>query len=192
MADAPATTRTRTRRASSAKADTTAAENDTAAAQAAEKAAEDAAKKEARDKEAAEKKAEREAEAAAKKEQKEKEKAEAKAAKEAERASERQALIDSGDLIEVEDDDSNVTTFVTSEPKKDAVAQRALEVIEVLKADGREIPVAGKELADRFGGGTVQWVAFFGMLRVLGLVKVYRFRTGERGGSGLSYLWIGD
>lgn len=193
MATTP--TRTRTRRAPSAKTEQTEAEKTAAAAKAAE-SAEDAARKEAekesKEKERAEAKAKREQEAAEKKAEKEKERAEAKAAKEAERVAERQALLDSGELIETEDDDGTVTTYVYSEPKKDAVAQRAADVIEDLKRDGREIPVSGKDLAEKYGGGTVQWVAFFGMLRILGLVKPYRFRTGERGGSGLSYLWIGD
>lgn len=113
------------------------------------------------------------------------EKAEAK-------AQARQELIDSGDLIEITDNGEVSIEYNATEPKKDQVAQRAHEVIEELKERGREVPVSGKELADKYGGGTVQWVAFFGMLRVLGLVKAYRFKTGERGKSGMSYLWIGD
>jgi septal ring factor EnvC (AmiA/AmiB activator) len=169
-------TRTRTRSQASPKADEQKAEKDAAAAKAAEKEQDKAKKAE---------------EAKAKKEQAEKERAEKKAAKEAERAAERQKLIDAGELIE-HSENGNVTEYTVSEPKKDLVAQRAAQVIEELKADGREVPISGKYFADKYGGGTVQWVAFFGMLRVLGLVTPYRFKTGNRGESGLSYRWIGD
>lgn len=179
-------TRTRTRKAPSQKEEQTNTEQEAAKARAAEVEAEKAAKEAKR----AEEKAAREAEKTAEKEAKDKAKAEEKAAKEKERADARQALIDAGQLIETEDD-GVTTTYTVSEPKKDAVAQRAAEVIQRLKDEGTEVPVHGKDLADEFGGGTVQWVAFFGMLRILGLVRVYRFKTGERGGSGLSYLWIG-
>lgn len=171
-----AETKTRTRKASGTPSTATAAGR--------RKAAEgDAAKAEK------EKKASKAAEAKkAAAEAREKAKAEKNQA--AEKA--RQEALQSGDLIEVSDNGEVSIEFNVTEPKKDQVAQRAHEVIEELKERGREVPVSGKELADKYGGGTVQWVAFFGMLRVLGLVRAYRFKTGERGKSGMAYLWIGD
>ena len=183
-------TRTRTRQAPSTKQTESDESAETAAAQKAAKEAEAKAAKEAKEAEKAAAKAAADAKKAEEKAAKEAEKEAARKAKEEEAAKERQALIDSGDLIEVEND-GVTTTYTTAVAKKDAVAQRAADVIQVLKDRGTEVPVSGKELADQFGGGTVQWVSFFGMLRILGLVKVYRFRSGERGGSGLSYLWVG-
>lgn len=206
MADAP---KTRTRRTSSAKTETVNAETTekqareaAAEAEKAEKEAKVAAEKaekqakiDAEKKEREEKRAAEKAEREAKKEAEKQEKAEARAKEKAEKLAEKQAEIDAaieaGTLITAEVDGKD-TTFTVVEPKKDKVAQRALEVINELKEDGREVPIAGKYFADKHGGGTVQWVAFFGMLRVLGMVQVYRFSTGERGESGLAYRWIAD
>lgn len=209
---------TRQRRTASAKSEQTEAEATEAAARKAEadakKAEKDAereaakAKREAERMEREEKRAAEKAERDEKKEQekaaKEKERNEAKLAKEQEKAAKFQEQIDSGDLI-FSDFDRNITeaaevtsngdwegyTYTVAEPKKEEVAQRALSVITDLQEKATEVPFPGKELAEEYGGGTVQWVAFFGMLRVLGLVKAYRFKTGERGQSGLAYLWIG-
>lgn len=180
-----------------------------AKARADEKAARD---KEAKDKREAERKerqerqererAEREAKRKAEKEAKEKEKEEAKAAKEEAKVKERQDKIDRGEIIFATHDgdvvpaseangDFNGVTYVLTEPKKEEVANRARSVIKDLIEGATEVPMPGKELADEYGGGTVQWVAFYGMLRVLGYIRPYRFRTGERGESGLAYLWIG-
>lgn len=188
-----ATTRTRTRQSTSTKATETAAATDDTAARAAAKAAEQAEKDAAKAAEKSQKDAER-AEAAASafakkaadKAEREAEKEAAKAEKEQIKIAERQELLDSGDLI-IDGD----TEYVATEPKKETVALRAKSVIEDLMLDGTEIPVSGKDLADKYGGGTVQWVAFFGMLRVMGLIRNYRSRTGERGGSSGCYLWIG-
>lgn len=206
MADAP---KTRTRRTSSAKTDQVNAETtDKQAREAAaaaekaakaEKAASEKAEREAKTAaEKAEREAKREAEKAERDAKREQEKAEKQAAREAEKAAkdaakqaELDAAIEAGTLITAETEDGKTITFTVVEPKKDTVAQRALEVINELKAEATEVPMPGKYFADKHGGGTVQWVAFFGMLRVQGLVQVYRFSTGERGESGLAYRWVG-
>lgn len=206
MADAP---KTRTRRTSGTKTETVNTEQAEKAAREAAAAAEKAQKDEAKAAEKAEReaktaaeKAEREAKRAAekaerdaKREQEKAEKAEARAKEKAEKEAAKQAEIDAareaGTLITATVDGKD-TTFTVSTPKKSEVADRALEVINELKEDGREVPIPGKYFADKHGGGTVQWVAFFGMLRVLGLVEVYRFSTGERGESGLAYRWIAE
>lgn len=170
----------------------------------AEKDAEAKSKREAEKKERDEKREaerkEREEKRAAEKEQKEKEREEAKAAKEREKAEERQRQIDDGEiifanfqneLVSAEDatGDFDGLTFSKTEPKKEQVAGRARDVILDLIEGATEVPMSGKELADKYGGGTVQWVSFFGMLRVLGHVQPYRFK-GD-GQSGLAYLWVG-
>ena len=167
-------TRTRKSTASPKAQEVDEAKNE-AAARKAEKAEAREAAKAAKAEEAAKAKAEKEAAKAEAAERKAKEQEEARA-----------ELIESGALIVDGDTEYNLIT----EFKKETVAQRAQEVIETLK--GSDVPVSGKKLAEDFGGGTVQWVAFFGILRVLGLVKVYRSSTGVRGGSGLAYLWTGE
>lgn len=157
-------------------------QNEAKAAKVAEAEQEKAAKADER----AKAKAEADATKAAEKAEKEAEKVAAKEAKVSEAAAERQELIDSGAIIE--NNDELFTEVV--EFKKDLVASRAHDVIEILKAS--DTPVRGSALAEQFGGGTVQWVAFFGMLRSLELIKVYRASTGVRGGGGLAYMWIGD
>lgn len=147
-------------------------------------------------------KAEREAKRAADKEAKEKEREAEKLAKEQEKIQKRQDQIDSGqiifathegDLVDAADANGEFdgVTYVLTEPKKETVANRARQVIQDLIEEGQVVPVSGKDLAERYEGGTVQWVAFFGMLRVLGYVQPYRFKTGNRGESGLAYKWIG-
>lgn len=131
---------------------------------------------------AAEKAAEKEAAKAEREAAKEK----ARLEKEAQAAKEYQDAIDSGDLIVVGDVEYRK---IDRSAGRDKLGERAGEVIEILKAS--KTPVSGKALADRFGGGTVQWVAYFAILRQLGLVEVYRSRTGERGQSTQCYLWIG-
>lgn len=147
-------------------------------------------------------KAEREEKRKAEKEAKEREREEAKAAKEQAKVQERQDKIDRGEIIFADDEGNLVEagevdsewqgyTYALAEPKKEEVAQRARLVIQDLVDKAQEVPLPGKDLANEYGGGTVQWVSFFGMLRVLGMVKPYRFRTGMRGESGLAYLWVG-
>lgn len=156
-----------------------------------EKAEQEIADKKAREEAKAEKKAERESKKAEQEAEKVKAREEKQAAKEAERVAERQKLVDAGDLIEIPKGDHTVE-YVRSTPKKETVADRAKAVIEELKEQGRETPVHGKYLADKYGGGTVQWVTLFGTLRVLGLVESYQYKTGTRGESGRAYRWIGD
>lgn len=141
--------------------------------------------------EAAEKQAAKEAKNAdrkAKKEAAEKEKAEKKQAKAHAALEARKALVESGDLIE---NDGTEFHRVTRD-ESPTVETRATEVIAKLKSDGRTLPIAGKALQDEFDGGWPQYLSFFAMLKSLGLVREYRSRTGERGGSGVAYLWIGD
>jgi hypothetical protein len=130
----------------------------------------------------AEKAAEKKAEA----EKKAKEREEAKAAKEREAGEARQALIDSGALIV---DGSTEYHAITREEDL-TVETRAASIVNTLKAS--KTPVAGKDLQDENGGGWPQYLSFFAMLKSLGLVREYRSRTGERGGSGVAYLWIGE
>lgn len=131
--------------------------------------------KAAAEKKAAEK-AEREAASKAKRE-----------AKEQERAAARKELVDSGNLIV--DGDTEFHKIERDEKKNLEI--RAAGIIETLKTKGTKVPVSSKSLQDEFGGGVVQYVAIFGVLKELGLVEAYRSRTGERGGSGVAYLWVG-
>lgn len=166
----------------SKKAQQQAKEQETAAAKAAEAKAEKEAaekhKREAREAKQAEKKAEAE--------QKAKERQAAKEAKEKEAEEARAALIDSGALIV---DGSTEYHAVTREDDL-TVETRAASIVEALKAS--DTPVSGKSLQDDNGGGWPQYLSFFAMLKSLGLVREYRSRTGERGGSGVAYLWIGS
>lgn len=132
----------------------------------AEKKAEEKAKKQA------EEKAAREAEREAKK--KEKEEAKAK---------ERQDLIDSGALI----CDGDYEFHKVEKDEQGTVEERAEAVLEALKSS--KIPVVGRELMEKHGGGWPQFLSFFALLKVQGQVIEYRRRGGERGTSGVAYLW---
>lgn len=135
----------------------------------AEKKADEKAKKQA------EEKAQREQEREAK-----------KAAKEEAKVKERKELIDSGKLIE----DGDFEFHLVEREDLQTVEERAQEVIKRLKAS--KVPVVGRELMDELGGGWPQFLSFFSLLKVTGQVKEYRRRGGERGTSGVAYLWIGD
>lgn len=142
-----------------------------------------AAEAKAKAEEKAKAKAAKEAEKAAKA----KEREEAKAAKQKEKEEARKALIDSGALI-VDGDTEYVEVDKSDKPAK--VDNRTAQVIEKLKA-AKGKPVMGKDLHDELGGSWALMIPIFSTLKALGLVKEYRRRTGERGGSGLAYTWIG-
>lgn len=121
--------------------------------------------------------AKREADAKAKAAEKEaarQEKADAKAKARAD-------LIASGDLIE----DGDAEYHVVTERKIGKLERDAAEALEALKAS--DVPLLKQELV----GASVTATGMFAMLKAQGLVKEYRKRTGERGGSGVAYLWIG-
>lgn len=135
----------------------------------------------------AEKKAEEKAaKKAEEKKQREEEAAAKKAAKEEAKATERKELIDSGKLIE----DGDYEFHLVEKDERGTVEDRAEEVINALKAS--KVPVVGRELMEKHGGGWPQFLSFFSLLKVQGLVKEYRRRGGERGTSGVAYLWVGD
>lgn len=131
---------------------------------------------------------EKEAKAAAEKAEREAAKEAARQAKiEAARAA-KQELLDSGKLIE----DGEAEYHLIEREETPTVEQRAMNALEYLQEHGREVPVLGKTLQKEFGGGWPQWLSFFSMLKACGLVREYRMRTGERGGGGVSYLYVGD
>lgn len=132
----------------------------------AEKKAEDKAKKQA------EEKAAREAEREAK-----------KAAKEEAKTKERDDAIASGALIE----DGDYEFHKVEKDETGTVEDRAAAVLKSLKDS--KVPVVGRELMEELGGGWPQFLSFFSLLKVQGLVIEYRRRGGERGTSGVAYLW---
>jgi colicin import membrane protein len=170
-----AASKTRTRKpTASAKSKQTADEKKAAAAKKAE--AEEAAKA---------KREAKAAEAKAKKEAAQKERDEKRAAKEKEASEAHAAAIESGALII-----DGSTEYHAVEREEDlTVETRAAEVVKALKDS--KTPVSGKALQEQFDGGWPQYLSFFAMLKSLELVREYRSRTGERGGSGVAYLWIG-
>lgn len=102
---------------------------------------------------------------------------EAAAAKAAERAK----LVKSGDLIE-----GDGIEFVRSAKDEDGVVlTKAKDIIEALKAS--DVPVRKRDIAEP----NIMSVGIFATLKGLGLVEEFRARTGERGGSGVAYLWVG-
>lgn len=136
---------------------------------------------EARKKEAQEKK---DAEAKAKEEEREAK----KVAKEEEKAAKHKEAIDSGKLIEGPDGEE----FWESEKEEDkdyTLDERAVAVIEELK--GSKVPLMGKDIQEAHGGGYPLYIPMFSTLKALGLIKEYRRRTGERGGGGKAYLYVG-
>lgn len=147
------------------------------------------AKEQEETKKAAEaKKAEQEAKKKAEKEAKEKEAQEKREAKEKERAEARQKLIDDGDLIV--DGETEFHLSKPDEEKDQVLDERATVIIAELKDS--KLPVMGKDLCDKHGGGYPLYIPIFSTLKSLGLIKEYRRRTGERGGGGKAYLWVGD
>lgn len=152
------------------------------------------ARKKAKAEEKAQKEKERKEEAEAKKaakeeEKREKEEAREKAKKEKEeaKAKARQEEIDSGNLIV--DGDTEFRLHVPDDDKDNALLERSAKVIDKLK--GSKLPVMGKDLQEEFGGGYPLYIPIFTTLESLGLIKTYRRRTGERGGGGKAYLWVG-
>lgn len=98
----------------------------------------------------------------------------------------RKALVKSGALIEDGDAEFHVVERDGDTP---AVEERAGEVLKRLQKS--KTPVLGRDLMNELGGGWPQYLSFFSLLKQQGLVREYRKRTGERGGSGVAYLWIG-
>jgi sRNA-binding protein len=113
---------------------------------------------------------------------------EARAAKEKAKAEARQAAIDSGELIV--DGDTEYRLVQVDEDRDATLDERSVQVIEELK--GSDLPVMGKDLQEKFGGGYPLYIPIFSTLKALGLIKEFRRRTGERGGGGKAYLWVGD
>lgn len=146
------------------------------------KAAEERKKAKAEEREA--KKAAKEQEKKEKEEAREKAKAEKQEAKE----KERQDAIDSGQLIV--DGDTEFHLWTPDEDKDHTLIDRSNAVIEELK--GSKLPVMGKDLQEKLGGGYPLYIPIFTTLEALGLIKVYRRRTGIRGGGGKAYLWVGE
>ncbi len=175
--------------AASTSKDSKASSNHEARSEGSKKSQEQAVEKQAAEAKAAEAKAKRDADAKAKREAKEAA-TEAREAKKAEKeelaTKERQAQIDSGALIE--NGDTEFHLVVRDETP--TVEGRAQEVLDRLQAS--DTPVNGSALRDELGGGWPQYLSFFAMLKSLGLVREYRSRTGERGGSGVAYLWISN
>lgn len=132
----------------------------------------------------AEKKAEEKAKKAEEaKKAREEEREAKKAAKEEAKQKEREDAIKSGALIE----DGDYEFHRVEKDEQGTVEERAEAVIEALK--GSKTPVVGRELMETHGGGWPQFLSFFAMLKVQGLVIEYRRRGGERGTSGVAYLW---
>lgn len=52
-----------------------------------------------------------------------------------------------------------------------------------------EVPVLAKDIHKEQGGAYALLIPVFSTLLALGLVTRYRRSTGERGGSGVAYLW---
>lgn len=120
-----------------------------------------------------------------------------KAEKDDKAREEQERLEKSGALITVPNEDGEgETRFVrvdrNGDEERKGLEQRAFDVIGILKETGREIPISGKWMQEAFGGGVVQYVAIFGVLKELNLVEAYRMSTGERGGSGVAYRWVGE
>lgn len=61
---------------------------------------------------------------------------------------------------------------------------RANDVLKALKAS--KTPLRKQEIA----GADITSTGMFAMLKALGLVTEYRARSGERGGSGVAYMWV--
>lgn len=135
----------------------------------------------------AEKKEAKEKAATEKKEAKEKASEEKQEAKDKEVTETRQKLLDSGDLILHED--AEFYASVKDEEKDYTLDERAVVVLEDLKAS--KVPLMGKDLQDKHGGGWPLYIPMFSMLKAQGLIKEYRRRTGERGGGGKAYLYTG-
>lgn len=109
--------------------------------------------------------------------------AEARATKRAEaekaRAEERQAAIDNGTLIVVGETEFHLV-------EKDDLGKLETRAASVLKAlKDSDVPLRKSDIA----GADITATGMFAMLKALGLVKAYRSRSGERGGSGVAYLW---
>lgn len=144
----------------------------------ADKKAAEARKQEAEQKKAEEKKA------------KEEEREAKKVAKEEEKTAKRQEALDAGTLI-VHPDDEDVE-FWESEKDEDkdyTLDERAVAVLEELKTS--KVPLMGKDIQEAHGGGYPLYIPMFSMLKAQGLIKEYRRRTGERGGGGKAYFWVG-
>lgn len=95
----------------------------------------------------------------------------------------RQDAIKSGELIV----DGDVEFYLVGDDKDTGkLEQRAADVLKALK--GSKVPLRKQDIA----GADITATGMFAMLKALGYVKVYRARSGERGGSGVAYLLDAD
>lgn len=102
---------------------------------------------------------------------------EAAAAKQAER----DAAIKAGDLIV-----GDGVEFTRSQKDEDGVVlTKAKDIVDALKAS--DVPVRKRDIAEP----NIMSVGIFAALKALGVVEEFRAKTGERGGSGVAYLWVG-
>jgi membrane protein involved in colicin uptake len=120
--------------------------------------------------------------AAKRKEAEAKAKAQKREAAEKERAAERQKAIDSGALVV----NGEVEYHLVEGKDLGKLETRANDVLKALK--NSDTPLRKSDIA----GADITATGMFAMLKALGLVKTYRSRSGERGGSGVAYLWDGE
>jgi hypothetical protein len=95
------------------------------------------------------------------------------------RAKARQEQIDSGALVV----DGEVEFHKVEKDTQGKLETRAASVLEALKAS--KVPLRKSDIA----GADITATGMFAMLKAQGLVIEYRSRSGERGGSGVAYLW---
>ena len=98
------------------------------------------------------------------------------------RAAERQKAIDDGRLVV----NGEVEYHLVEKDDLGKLETRANSVLKALKTS--DTPLRKADIA----GADITATGMFAMLKALGLVKTYRSRSGERGGSGVAYLWVGD
>lgn len=96
---------------------------------------------------------------------------------------ERQAEIKAGKLFAADDG----TEFRLTEKDEDGVVlTKAKNIIEALQASP-DMPVRKREIAEP----NIMSVGIFAALKAMGVVEEFRARSGERGGSGVAYRWVG-
>lgn len=146
-------------------------------------------KKAKSDEETKAKAAERKAAKEEVKEAKRKERAEARAAKDQEKKAAKQAeldkLIKDGKLIQ----DGTIEYHKVEKEEAGTVENRAAAILSDLRS-ATSVPILGRDLMNKHGGGWPQYLAIFAMLKALGYVVEYRSRGGDRGQSGVAYLWV--
>lgn len=97
------------------------------------------------------------------------------------REQERKDAIKAGDLIV-----GKGVEFTRSQKDDDGVVlTKAKDIVDALKAS--DVPVKKRDIAEP----NIMSVGIFAALKALGVVEEFRAKTGERGGSGVAYLWVG-